>query len=385
MSVLEATAGTDRFGTLFRQFAVLAQFVYAGAGLVMLAILAGVDGGLPAYLLGLGLVLAATALLVPVLQRGSPLAQTVVGAVAGVPCGLAVVPLPWREVGELTASRPTTALAAAPVLAVTAAAGMVRALPALATAIGSLLVALHLAAIPLNLGVPLGVVITWLNGGVLIALARRGFRLAARAMARAETAEQVYRHQQRAWQAQQRRDRLLHDTLLATLDLLAHTDRAVPATRVREAARRDLEILRGSHPATPLPTDTVQEGYDALLAVAAELTTASLAVEVTLGRDLPAPDPVAWGECLWAVREALRNIARHAGVDRADVAVGAAGGDIVITVVDAGVGFDPDAVPAGRLGLRTSVLERLARVGGSARVWSTPGQGTCVVLRVPAR
>jgi signal transduction histidine kinase len=60
--------------------------------------------------------------------------------------------------------------------------------------------------------------------------------------------------------------------------------------------------------------------------------------------------------------------------------------DIVRAVVtDAGVGFSPESIPPDRLGFRESVVARLGNVGGSARVFSTPGAGTTVMLEVPRR
>jgi signal transduction histidine kinase len=35
------------------------------------------------------------------------------------------------------------------------------------------------------------------------------------------------------------------------------------------------------------------------------------------------------------------------------------------------------------LGLRQSVLRRMTEVGGNARVWSVPGEGTTVQLLLP--
>ena len=59
------------------------------------------------------------------------------------------------------------------------------------------------------------------------------------------------------------------------------------------------------------------------------------------------------------------------------------GASLVLVVLDEGRGFDQDRVPADRLGLRASVQERLAAVGGGATIWTQPGQGTSVMLRVP--
>ena len=47
---------------------------------------------------------------------------------------------------------------------------------------------------------------------------------------------------------------------------------------------------------------------------------------------------------------------------------------------DRGVGFDPQAVPPDRRGVRDSIIGRMERHGGRARVHSTPGEGTEVEL-----
>ena len=73
---------------------------------------------------------------------------------------------------------------------------------------------------------------------------------------------------------------------------------------------------------------------------------------------------------------------RHAGTDQAEVVVYGDGGDVTVMVIDDGAGFEPSAVPEGRLGLSGSVVARMARVGGVAQVWSAPGAGTSVVLTV---
>jgi signal transduction histidine kinase len=62
-----------------------------------------------------------------------------------------------------------------------------------------------------------------------------------------------------------------------------------------------------------------------------------------------------------------------------------AGDDVTVTVIDGGVGFDVDAVPADRLGLRLSVRGRIEQVGVDVRVWSGECTGTAVLMRVPVR
>jgi signal transduction histidine kinase len=93
-----------------------------------------------------------------------------------------------------------------------------------------------------------------------------------------------------------------------------------------------------------------------------------------------------------AVQEALGNVARHARADnvliQVTIQVTPGGGVLVVEIEDDGCGFDPaevaQAAPSGRgLGL-LGIRERMELVGGSAVVESRPGQGTRVVLRVPA-
>ncbi len=53
-------------------------------------------------------------------------------------------------------------------------------------------------------------------------------------------------------------------------------------------------------------------------------------------------------------------------------------------ITDQGAGFDMAAIPADRLGVRGSIVDRMDAVGGSAQIWSTPGGGTSVVLTFPS-
>lgn len=83
-----------------------------------------------------------------------------------------------------------------------------------------------------------------------------------------------------------------------------------------------------------------------------------------------------------AMSEALRNVVRHAGDDaECAVIVRFAPDSLSMAVVDNGVGFDPETVAVGRLGIAVSIRGRLARLpGGHARVQSRPGRGTTVQI-----
>lgn len=86
-------------------------------------------------------------------------------------------------------------------------------------------------------------------------------------------------------------------------------------------------------------------------------------------------------------QEALTNILKHAQARRVSMVLELRPHLVVLIVEDDGRGFDPEAVqrrsPAdGRLGL-LGMQERVAIVGGTLTIESTPGQGTTLFVRVP--
>ena len=86
-----------------------------------------------------------------------------------------------------------------------------------------------------------------------------------------------------------------------------------------------------------------------------------------------------------AARELLINAAKHARSDRATVEFEAEDRDVVLRVIDDGIGLDPrlriTAAPSGS-GLAT-VRQRLQLIGGSFELFSRPGEGTTAILRAP--
>ncbi|MDI6451849.1 PAS domain S-box protein [Anaerobaca lacustris] len=88
-------------------------------------------------------------------------------------------------------------------------------------------------------------------------------------------------------------------------------------------------------------------------------------------------------------RELLSNVIRHAGARQVRVNLIRSGSVIVLKVEDDGKGFDPEPPAAsnatgGHFGL-FSVREQMQTFGGSLRVRSKPGQGTRILLKMPAR
>jgi signal transduction histidine kinase len=82
------------------------------------------------------------------------------------------------------------------------------------------------------------------------------------------------------------------------------------------------------------------------------------------------------------VQECLTNIAKHARASRVGVALSARRGQLHLSIEDDGLGFDPDTLRGGRLGL-VGMAERVAALRGRFEVESAPGQGTTVLVTLP--
>jgi signal transduction histidine kinase len=97
----------------------------------------------------------------------------------------------------------------------------------------------------------------------------------------------------------------------------------------------------------------------------------------------PRPLPVATEVVLLRVcQEALANVRKHARAGSASVRLGYDPDAVRLEVSDDGAGFDPDRVNGG-YGLR-GMRTRVAEVGGTLTVHSSPGAGTQVSATVPA-
>jgi len=194
-------------------------------------------------------------------------------------------------------------------------------------------------------------------------------------------------------------ERLLHDTVLNTLTALARAgspgagdggDAAVAVSR----ARQDVALIEAALTDQD-PDGSVPAGSDlarGVREVAAAMSARGLRVHVEVdagGPAVPAPvAPVVPAPVVMALanatREALSNVAAHAGTDEAWVEVRHTAAGAQVTVRDTGTGFDPAQVDPARLGLRRSIAERVADCGGHASVRSAPGHGTVVRLSWPA-
>ncbi len=183
---------------------------------------------------------------------------------------------------------------------------------------------------------------------------------------------------------------LMHDTVLGHLAAIAASTNPTLPPRLRSEIEKDLGVLIGEEWLNdPVPASDDQSRSDwrrsALLSAVQEARDLSLTVDVTgdpgaIGR-LTSERDVAVG---LAAKQCLVNVLRHAQVERAEVVVIGSESDVSIMVIDEGRGFSEQLVASDRLGLRQSVRRRIENVGGEVRLWSTPGRGTSVLIRVPA-
>jgi two-component system NarL family sensor kinase len=82
-------------------------------------------------------------------------------------------------------------------------------------------------------------------------------------------------------------------------------------------------------------------------------------------------------------REALNNIAKHAGVKEARLDLSFGAEEIALLVQDSGKGFDPVGVRRPESFGLLAMRERLEAMGGSLALRSALGAGTEVDARVP--
>lgn len=174
----------------------------------------------------------------------------------------------------------------------------------------------------------------------------------------------------------------LHDSVLQTLALIQK--RSDDPGQVARLARRQERELRqwlfgaGSRMSSGAATFA---GAVEVMVGDVEDVYGLRVDQVVVGGDGPVGD--AGEAVLGAVREALVNVAKHAGVDTADVFVENDGRTLSAFVRDRGRGFDPDAVGGDRHGLAQSIRHRVESRGGTVRVRSTLGRGTEIGIEMP--
>src|SRR6185436_8506187 len=167
----------------------------------------------------------------------------------------------------------------------------------------------------------------------------------------------------------------LHDSVLQTLALVQQRSDDPRAVAALARQERELRAWLAGRPA-PGQSSRLASALEAAAAEVEEQHGVPVEVVVVGDRDLDQ----AHEAVVAAAREAMTNAAKFGGGSPVDVYAESDGGRTQVFVRDRGPGFDPDAVPEDRRGLRESIYGRMGRHGGHAVVHSSPGAGTEVEL-----
>jgi signal transduction histidine kinase len=176
---------------------------------------------------------------------------------------------------------------------------------------------------------------------------------------------------------------LMHDSVLAALIAAerARTDResGLAAAMAREALTRLANAEQDPEEGTDEPTDAATIA-DEIEQVAHELGVEVKAERTIIGDHPSVPGRVARALSL-ATMQAITNAVEHADGEGLAVSVRAMPDPVRvrIDVRDTGGGFALEEVPDDRLGIRGSIIARVAAVGGTATITSDE-RGTTVRL-----
>ena len=170
----------------------------------------------------------------------------------------------------------------------------------------------------------------------------------------------------------------LHDSVLQTLTLIRKRADE-PETVARLARSQERELRAWLYTDRPAPGTSVADAFTDLAGEVEDRY--GVAVDaVCVGDRAPDRDTEV---IVAAAREALSNAVRH-GAPPVSLYVEAGEEGLEVFVRDHGPGFDLDAIAEDRHGVRESIIARMERHGGSARV-RRMSTGTEVVLALPAR
>lgn len=194
--------------------------------------------------------------------------------------------------------------------------------------------------------------------------------------------------------------RELHDTVaqgfISVVTQLESAEQALDEQRPAEArdrletarrtARENLRELRATVRAlrpdllsdTPLPVALQR-------AASRWSSTSGVPVDVRVTGDIASLGPDTELVLLRTAQEALANVGRHARASRVVLSLSFLGDAVTLDVDDDGIGFDRHQPVGGDGGFGLiSMRERVEAVGGELTVESSPGDGTCIAVSVPA-
>jgi signal transduction histidine kinase len=177
-------------------------------------------------------------------------------------------------------------------------------------------------------------------------------------------------------------DAIVHDSVLTTLLSAARADTIEAKTLSARMARNAIDHLDAAASDGPGSTVPPVPLVELRQRITAAVSALAAPVDVHGGplgsRTVPAAVADAMAS---AALQAAVNSVQHAGAGVSRwVVVRQERDAVTVEIGDDGTGFDMSSIPAERLGVRRSIVERVAAAGGVADVRTAPGAGTTVVL-----
>ncbi|MEO6117103.1 MAG: ATP-binding protein [Pseudolysinimonas sp.] len=180
----------------------------------------------------------------------------------------------------------------------------------------------------------------------------------------------------------------VHDTLLNDLAIVMNAPDVIDP-RAQQRLRDDLRTLGSAEWLSTSSRLTMVDEQDSamrneIMRIISGFQWRGLSVHVTgSGDGIYHLESATATAIVDAIGAALENVAKHSGVSVAELELVYTPDAVTVMVTDEGVGFDPAAVAADRLGIRASIESRIVAVGGTVQLWSSPGSGTSIMMNVP--
>jgi signal transduction histidine kinase len=223
----------------------------------------------------------------------------------------------------------------------------------------------------------LTVVVLWVRQGVRLALQARAHRLLERE--RARIASDIH---------DDLGSGLTQLTLLGELVLRATPQEGETRTRLNELCAKARMLLRSMDEivwAVNPRRDTVKD-FAAFISEHAQefLNSTSIRCRQEVAAELPAIplDLPQRRNLMLAVKEAIRNAARHSGANEINLKVQVEENFLKVVVEDNGHGFAPTDTRGGGNGM-VNMKQRLADIGGNFALQTAPGQGCRITFLLP--
>ncbi|NDE68759.1 MAG: hypothetical protein EB057_01630 [Microbacteriaceae bacterium] len=177
-----------------------------------------------------------------------------------------------------------------------------------------------------------------------------------------------------------RLDALVHDSVLTALISAGGANSAEETKASAELATLAIERLQNAEDTADRAADVLCSAlFDSVISAVQRIDPA-IEFKKTCLTSVTVSGEVA-SALTEATIQAVHNSLLHAGAKaRRELHLKSTNGNLKIVVVDDGLGFRPNRLPRGRLGIKLSIHGRMENVGGKAHIASAPRKGTTVVL-----